>query len=210
MATPTVIGRGTSVRGRVSGNGDLEIGGFVDGDVAVSGEVLVEATGLVGAGITARRIVVRGAVRGDLVAEEAVILEATARVVGDLRAPRVAIAQGGLVRGHVQTGAAGAARPRTAQASAAATRPAAAASSAGSSRDRDERREAPPRAAAKAAPPPPPPAPAKRQEPARAAERSNGSATPHRGATLAGTRVGPPPPVVPVLKKGTKAVQKKR
>jgi hypothetical protein len=37
----------------------------------------------------------------------------------------------------------------------------------------------------------------------------NGPKAPPRGATLAGARV-PPPPVVPVLKKGTKAVQKKR
>ncbi|MCQ6458717.1 bactofilin family protein, partial [Vibrio parahaemolyticus] len=78
-------------------------------------------------GISARRIVVRGAVKGDLVAEEAVILESGARVVGDLRAPRISIAQGGLVRGHVQTGAAGAARPRSASAS--ASRPSSASSS---------------------------------------------------------------------------------
>ena len=120
MENPTVIGRATFVRGRVTGTGDLEIAGRVEGEVACSGEVLVEAGGLVGAPIRARRIVVRGAVRGDLSAEDAVVLESGARVVGDLSAPRVAIAQGGLVRGHVQTAGAGAARPRAAQATSAA------------------------------------------------------------------------------------------
>ncbi|MDB4942000.1 MAG: hypothetical protein JWP97_1534, partial [Labilithrix sp.] len=112
----TIIGQGTFVRGRVNGSGDLEIGGHIEGDVTVTGDVLVETTGLVASPITARRIVVRGAVRGDLTADEAILIESGARVVGDLKAPRIGIAQGGLVRGHVQTAGAGAARGRTAAA----------------------------------------------------------------------------------------------
>lgn len=176
----TLIGSGTFVRGRVTGTGDLEIAGRIEGEVSCTGDVTVESSGLVGAGISARRIVVRGAVKGDLVAEDAVVLEAGARVVGDLRAPRIAIAPGGLVRGHVQTGGAGAARPRASQAAAARAPQAA------------------PKAAARAAPPPPP----------RVVEvASKKHAAP---ATSTHRRVGPPAPVVPVLKKGTKATQKKR
>jgi cytoskeletal protein CcmA (bactofilin family) len=104
MADVTVIGRGAHISGRVIGAVDLEIHGRVDGDVAVDGEVTVEAQGLVGANVSAKRLVVRGAVKGDLTGEEAVRLEEGARVVGDVRAPRVAIAAGALVRGYVQTG----------------------------------------------------------------------------------------------------------
>lgn len=190
MAETTVIGRASFVRGRVNGTGDLEIAGRVEGDVTVTGEVTVESSGLVSANISARRIVVRGAVKGDLNADDALHLESGARVVGDLRAPRIAIAPGGLVRGHVQTGAAGAAKPRAASASARATVPSATAASA-------------PRAASK---PIPKAAPSR---PAVAASKNNGKPA-HRGATLAGSRPGPPPPVVPALKKGTKAVHKKR
>jgi cytoskeletal protein CcmA (bactofilin family) len=186
MADTTVIGRATFVRGRVNGNGDLEIAGRVEGEVAVSGEVTVESTGLVAAPISARRIVVRGAVKGDLTAEDALVLESGAKVVGDLRAPRIAIAAGGLVRGNVQTGAAGAARPRTQSAARPAATPA---------------KAAPAKTAAKAAPPP---APAKKGSTNHVATKG------HRGSVLAGGRVGPPPPVVPALKKGTKAVHKKR
>jgi cytoskeletal protein CcmA (bactofilin family) len=177
----TVIGSSAFVRGRITGSGDLEIAGRVEGDIACSGDVLVDGGALVAASITARRIVVRGAVKGDLTAEDAVILEAGARVVGDLRAPRIAIAQGGLVRGHVQTGSAGAARPRSATAAASRATPAVAAKAA-------------PRVEA---------APAKKHAPAPAA-RAVSSGNGERAK--AATRVGPPPPVVPVLKKGTKAV----
>src|SRR5258708_37403544 len=108
----SVIGRTTRVHGRVTGAVDLEVQGFVDGEIVVGGDVTVDTHGMAGAGVQGRRLVVRGAVRGDLVGEEAVLLEDGARVVGDVRAPRVAIAPGALVRGFVQTGepSAGAAR----------------------------------------------------------------------------------------------------
>lgn len=184
--TTTVIGRSSFVRGRIAGSGDLEIAGRVEGDVSVSGEVTIEATGLVAANVSARRIVVRGAVKGDLTADESLHLETGARVVGDLKAARIAIAQGGLVKGFVSTSGQGAPRARS-TAAAAVRVPVKAA--------------APPPAPAKKAPPPPPPPPAR-------VSKANGK-KPGRGATLAGARV-PPPPVVPVLKKGTKAVHKKR
>ena len=54
-----------------------------------------------------------GAVQGDLRGSEAVLIERGGKVVGDLSAPRIGIADGGLVRGHVRTdGDASAAPPR--------------------------------------------------------------------------------------------------
>jgi len=106
-ADVTVIGRGSKVRGRITGEGSLDINGHVEGDVVVSGDVNVGDEGLVGSNLSGRRLVVRGAVKGDLEASEAIALESGARVVGDLRAPRIAVAQGALVRGHVQTSGAG-------------------------------------------------------------------------------------------------------
>jgi cytoskeletal protein CcmA (bactofilin family) len=100
----TVIGRTTRIRGRVTGAVDLEVQGYVEGEIAVDGDVTVDAHGLVGASVRGRNLLVRGAVKGDLVGDESVLLEAGARVVGDVRAPRVAIAPGALVRGYVQTG----------------------------------------------------------------------------------------------------------
>jgi cytoskeletal protein CcmA (bactofilin family) len=129
MATNvTVIGRTTRVRGHVTGATDLDVQGFVEGDIAVGGDVTVDAQGMIGASVRGRRVVVRGAIKGDLVGDEAVLLEEGARVVGDVRAPRVAIAQGALVRGYVQTGegdgsASRAVRAQTAVRPATATQP---------------------------------------------------------------------------------------
>ncbi len=183
----SVIGRSAHVRGRVTGDGDLEIHGHVEGEVTVSGELIIETHGLVGANLSARRVIVRGAVRGDLVADESVSVEDGARIVGDVRAPRVSISQGALVRGYVQTAASDAAPVR------AATKVAAAPARA-------------PKAAASA--------------PVRVSSGAHmpTHAVAPRPATLAGVappaasapRRGPPPPVVPALKKGAKGVMAKK
>ncbi len=196
MSNVTVIGEGAVVRGRIQGEGDLTIAGRVEGDVEVSGEVVVEAKGLVAANLTAQRVVVRGAVRGDLVGAESIELDAGARVVGDARAPRIRVATGALIRGFVTTGPreSGASKSRAAVSAARpAPKPAAA----------PKRVEAPQSAPApKKAEPPKPVA----KVPAKPASKS----APARGATIAGARPGPPAPVVPALRKGAKAVHKKR
>ena len=107
MAEATVIGAGTRIRGRIHGDGDLVVDGFVEGDVKVNGEVQVGASGLVAASIEGARISVRGAVRGDLSATVSIHLEEGARVVGAIRAPRVSVASGALYRGVLHTAAPG-------------------------------------------------------------------------------------------------------
>jgi cytoskeletal protein CcmA (bactofilin family) len=189
----TILGRETRVRGRVTGTGDVEVHGHLEGELTASGEVRVESTATIAADVRARRIVVRGAIRGDLNADEAIVLEEGARVVGDVRAPRVAIAPGGLVRGYVETGHAGegksAARSTATRAAPAPVRHVAVPTPVKSA----------PKVAAKAAP-------AHHAKPA-----VKGRLTLAGGkAADSSPRAGAPKPVVPVLKKGTKAALTKR
>jgi cytoskeletal protein CcmA (bactofilin family) len=200
-STTTIIGRTARVRGRLTGDADLEVQGFVEGEISVSGDVTVDVHGMVGAGIRGRRLVVRGAVKGDLLGEQAILLEEGARVVGDVRAPRVAIAPGALVRGYVETGEGTGEALRASRA--AATRPAPVAAKP---------------AAAAAAPAKPPVAAAKAAAvvaktanatvAAATVAMGNNNATRH-GANHAGGR-RPPPPVVPALKKAKGQIAKKK
>ncbi|HEY8086573.1 MAG TPA: polymer-forming cytoskeletal protein [Polyangiaceae bacterium] len=193
----SIIGKTTRIRGRVTGAVDLEVQGFVDGVIAVGGDVTVDTHGMVSEGVQGRKLVVRGAVKGDLVGEEAILLEDGARVVGDIRAPRVVIAPGALVRGFVDTGH-GDGAPAKASRTAAAARPAAA---------------APARAAVPAAPlykPEAAPAPKTQAKHGPApqggahAAHSGGNNAPHGGPRR------PPPPVVPALKKAKGQIAKKK
>ena len=203
MAAATVIAEGAVVRGRVQGSGDLAIAGRVEGDVEITGELVIEGKGLVAANVSGARVVVRGAIKGDLTASEAIELDAGARVVGDVRAPRIRIAPGALVRGFVTTGPReeGARRP-AARAAVAAPRPQAKPAAAPAPRSAPAPRPTPAPAPKKAAEPPKPVA--------KVPPKATGTQKPARGATIAGARPAPPAPVVPVLRKGAKAVQKKR
>ncbi len=221
-ADVTVIGRSSFVRGRISGTGSLEIAGRIEGEVSVTGDIAVEATGLVAANLSAQRITVRGgAVKGDLTAEDGIVLEAGARVVGDLHAPRVSIAEGALVRGHVQTGQTGAGDGAQRSASKkqvpqAPFRERAAAQpsiSSISSKSGAVTSRHPTATSVAKAPPPPPPSRGESVKKSVPAANANSSHGMPRGSVLAGTRPQAskaPPPVVPVLKKGAKATQKKR
>jgi cytoskeletal protein CcmA (bactofilin family) len=118
-----VLGRSTHVRGRITGAASIEIAGRVDGEVDVTGDVVIETSGLIGANVSGRRVTVRGAVKGDLTGAESITLEDGAKVVGDVRAPRIAISQGALLRGFVQTAGGGTA-PRAKAHTTSAARPA--------------------------------------------------------------------------------------
>jgi cytoskeletal protein CcmA (bactofilin family) len=191
MADVTVIGRGANIIGTVSGAVDLTIHGRVEGEISAEGEVTIEAEGLVAASVTGRRVIVRGAVKGDVTAEDGIRLEEGARVVGDLRAPRVAVTRGALVRGHVQTSGSGTDESRSS-----------ARAKSGRSAQKDPAHSRL--------------TPATRT--ASLAESNASGSNARRGiapSLLAGgspktSPKGPPPPVVPVLRKGSKGTLKKR
>jgi cytoskeletal protein CcmA (bactofilin family) len=219
MAENSVIGSGTVVSGHLHGQGSLEILGRVEGDVSVTGDVVVGPSGRVRGNISAAELTVAGQVQGNLRGSEVVLVESGGRVVGDIASPRVGIAPGALVRGHVQTDG----EPALGNATA-VNRPALAA------------RVAPPQpaAAVRLAPPQPQlqpvsasllkaphkaeprklehprsPLQAPTQVPtsARASLAAEAESAPARTVKAEPRR--PPPPVVPVISKGTKAKKKK-
>jgi len=199
MAENSVIGASTVVSGHVRGQGSLEILGRVEGDVTLTGDVVVGASGRVRGNISASSLTVSGQVQGNLRGSEAVLLESSARVVGDIASPRIGIAPGALVRGHVQTDG----ELSLAQVPA------------------NKRPGTPLRVAPVAQPAPPLPLPLKapaKAEPRRfdpprppvvAAAAANVAAEVEAPRPAKPEPRRPPPPVVPVISKGTKAKKKK-
>lgn len=187
MSSQSVIGRGSVVRGNVRGEGSLEILGRLEGDVSVTGDVVVGESGAVRGDVSGNRISVHGAVQGALRGREAVLIERGGKVIGDLTAPRIGIAGGALVRGNVQTEGEPAVSPARRAHSAAGLRPTAFTAK---PQPRTETKSAPIAAAPDSEPPEPAPA----LKPAK--------------ELLAERR--PPAPVVPSLGKGAKAKKKSR
>ena len=192
MADLSTIGRGTTIRGNVRADGDLDVHGRVEGAIVVKGELSIAETALIKSDVSGRRVIVRGAIAGNVSADESLILEPGARVVGDLSAPRIGIRPGALLRGHVSTdGSTPPARPEPARAAPPRAQPAPVRAAAAPLKPK-----AAPAAPSRATVPAPAPAPAAvKPAPSAKATRAQG---------------GPPPPVVPSLARGAKATLKRK
>lgn len=99
----TVIGPGTQVRGDVVGSDPVDIRGTLEGDCRVSAHCSVRDGARVLGNIDATALMIAGEVEAGTVTAEKVEIRATARVRATVRALRVAIADGALYEGDLQT-----------------------------------------------------------------------------------------------------------
>ena len=100
--TSGIIGRGTVVRGNLSGSGDVVVEGQVEGTVSLKDKLTIAQGGRVLADVALTDLVVHGQMNGDIVAEDQVIITASAAVVGDIKAPRVVIEDGARFKGYIE------------------------------------------------------------------------------------------------------------
>ena len=106
------VGSSVVIKGELTAHEDVVIAGRVEGVINVAGHlVVVEAGAHVAGDITATGIVVAGSVEGSLIADERITVQNGADLQGDVAAPRVAVADGAVVNGRIETVAA-AARPK--------------------------------------------------------------------------------------------------
>ncbi|HSL50195.1 MAG TPA: polymer-forming cytoskeletal protein [Candidatus Deferrimicrobiaceae bacterium] len=98
---PAAVGTGLSFRGEVAGDGDFHIAGRFEGDINVTGRVLVGEGADVDANINARAIVVGGTVRGNLSAATRVEILPTGVLTGTLKTGSFSAADGAAVKGEI-------------------------------------------------------------------------------------------------------------
>lgn len=87
------------IKGRIHGEGPLEVAGRVDGPIEVDGHVSI--SGHLRGLLRARHAEVAGVVEGDVVGAE-VKIAAGGRVIGDVRAARIGLDDGGILDGSVE------------------------------------------------------------------------------------------------------------
>ena len=97
----STMGAGLSFRGEVSGEGDFLIAGKFEGDITVTGRVVVSDGAHVEANISALSIVIGGTVRGNLSASTRVEILPTGVLTGSLKTGSFTAADGASVKGEV-------------------------------------------------------------------------------------------------------------
>jgi len=96
-----VLGSGLALRGEISGEGDFHIFGRFEGEIDVSGRVVVDEAAQVDANINAASILIAGKVRGNLSATTRLDILPTGVLTGTLKAGSFSAAEGSSVKGEI-------------------------------------------------------------------------------------------------------------
>jgi cytoskeletal protein CcmA (bactofilin family) len=98
------VGKSVVFEGDLSSSEDMTIDGRVEGTVTLRDHGLtVGPHAEIRADIVAKTVTVRGAVIGMITATEKVVISETGSVEGDISSPRLALADGAVLRGRVDT-----------------------------------------------------------------------------------------------------------
>jgi cytoskeletal protein CcmA (bactofilin family) len=99
----TLISEGCKIEGVLSGSGNFLVSGEVEGECDVDGSVTLTDSGLWKGTIKASVIIIAGTVEGDVIATGRVEISNTARIKGTISGEEIAVAEGAVVEGAMQT-----------------------------------------------------------------------------------------------------------
>ena len=99
----TLISEGCKIAGTITGAGDFQISGEIDGDCDLEGTVTLTREGAWTGTIRAGNVIVAGQVEGDIVASGHVEITETARISGTVSGEAIAVAEGAVVEGVMKT-----------------------------------------------------------------------------------------------------------
>lgn len=100
----SVIAAELVIEGKISGNGDVRIGGRFKGDVQIEGNFRIDAGARLEGQVRAAIVVVGGELQGNIDAAKQVDVLSTGIIVGDVKAATITVAAGSRMRGHVEFG----------------------------------------------------------------------------------------------------------
>ncbi len=99
----TLINHGCRINGVISGTGNYHVSGTIDGDCDIQGTLTLAPDGHWQGTIRAEGVIISGHVDGDIVAIGKVEISSTAKISGTVTAEAIAMAEGAVVEGVIQT-----------------------------------------------------------------------------------------------------------
>lgn len=97
------LGKSIVIQGELTGSENCTLDGQMEGSISLPDHTLtVGPHGDIRAEISAKAVVIMGVVVGNVTARERVEILATGSVTGEIRSPRLALADGGCVRGRIE------------------------------------------------------------------------------------------------------------
>ena len=97
------LGSSLTIKGKISGEEDLQIDGKVEGNISLRGHRLtVGRTAQLNSEINAREVIVYGNASGNLRARDRVEIKKDGQVIGDITTTRISIEDGAYFKGHIE------------------------------------------------------------------------------------------------------------
>ncbi len=96
----TVIGKNTQIKGSIHGSGNMRVDGMVEGEISITGEIVVGDAGRVIGNISGRSVLISGEVTGNISAESKLEIMPNGKLYGDVNASVLSIAEGAVFRGQ--------------------------------------------------------------------------------------------------------------
>ena len=96
----TTIAVGATVSGTLRGEGVIQVEGTVEGEIDLTGAVIVAPSGLVRGPVTADVIRLAGRIEGTVNARERLLLQKTGSLEGDMTTPSLEVEAGGQLNGR--------------------------------------------------------------------------------------------------------------
>lgn len=98
----TRIGSTVTIRGNLSGRGDVVISGTVEGDCIIDGSITLDRSGKLNGCIKGKRVEIDGRLKGALEAPGTAVLKTSARVEADVRTTSLTVAEGACLNGRIE------------------------------------------------------------------------------------------------------------
>lgn len=95
----TIIGKGAVCNGDFTAEGSVRIDGEINGNVKVTGTLIVGATGSINGDVEAKNAVVGGGIVGDVAVADKAELAATARLIGNISTAVIVIDENAVFQG---------------------------------------------------------------------------------------------------------------
>lgn len=96
----TIIGKGSECNGDFTAEGSVRVDGVINGDVTVSGTLIVGTTGAINGDVNAAAAVVGGEIYGNLTITEKTELTSTARIIGNITTLLIVIDEKAVFQGN--------------------------------------------------------------------------------------------------------------
>lgn len=93
------IAKGTTIKGCVTATGDFRLDGRLEGDITLTGKLVVGESGYIKGNIICQNANIIGVVEGNVSVKELLSLNSTARVKGDILINRLSIEPGATFSG---------------------------------------------------------------------------------------------------------------